>query len=423
MQYSSFGQKFRGDCGILTLMADLGEAASTPGAIMLGGGNPAHIPEVQAAFRERMGRILDSEYDFETMISSYSGPAGVQAAREAFANFFREAYGWPIGPENIALTNGSQSAFFFLFNMFAGQFADGSYKRVLLPLAPEYIGYEDVGLTDDSLFVSRRPTIELLADHLYKYHVDFDGLEIGPEIGAICVSRPTNPTGNVLTEDEIAHLSELAASAGVPLIIDNAYGMPFPGIIFTDARPSWAPHVIMCMSLSKLGLPGGRTGIVVADADIIATLTGMNAVLALAPNSFGPYMALDMLRTREITRLSREVIAPHYREKAGRAVARFRAELAGLPFHIHKPEGAIFLWLWFEDLPISSQTLYERLKARNVVVVPGHYFFPGLDNDSWRHTQECIRVNYAGDPDTVDQGIRIIAEEVKRAWAGAGAQA
>ena len=93
----------------------------------------------------------------------------------------------------------------------------------------------------------------------------------------------------------------------------------------------------------------------------------------------------------------------------------FRKALAGLPFRIHKPEGAIFLWLWFEGLPISSRILYERLKQRGVLIVPGENFFIGLDHD-WPHQRECIRVSYAQDPETVRQGVTIIAEEVRRAY-------
>ncbi len=86
--------------------------------------------------------------------------------------------------------------------------------------------------------------------------------------------------------------------------------------------------------------------------------------------------------------------------------------MAGLNIRVHKPEGAFFLWLWFEGLPISSQQLYERLKQRGVLVVPGHYFFPGL-GDPWRHREECVRMNYAPDDDAVRRGIRLIAEEVR----------
>ena len=89
----------------------------------------------------------------------------------------------------------------------------------------------------------------------------------------------------------------------------------------------------------------------------------------------------------------------------------------GVDFYIHKPEGAFFLWVWFRDLPISCQTLYERLKARGVLVIPGHHFFPGLADD-WQHRHECIRLNYAGDPAMVAQGVAVIAEEVRRAYAG-----
>ncbi|MCB0043991.1 MAG: valine--pyruvate transaminase [Caldilineaceae bacterium] len=415
MQTSAFGEKFLDDCGILQLMADLGEAASRPGAIMLGGGNPAHIPDVQALFRRRMALVLDSENDFETLIGNYSAPAGDLAFIDAVVALCRRRFGWEIGPENVALTNGSQTAFFCLFNLFGGTTRDGRKRKILLPLAPEYIGYVDAGIEDD-LFVSARSRIEFLADRLFKYHVDFDALEIGDEIGAICVSRPTNPTGNVLTEEEMATLGALARAHGIPFIVDNAYGTPFPGIIYTEATPAWDPNTVMCMSLSKLGLPGARTGIVIANEEIIRALTGMNAVMSLAPGSFGAYLALDLMRSGEIVLMSNTIIRPHYQRKAERALALLRQALAGTPAYIHKPEGAFFFWLWFKDLPISAQELYRRLKERNVIIVPGHYFFPGLAEE-WPHRHECIRMSYAGAPDVVEAGIEIIAEEVRRAYA------
>ena len=414
MNLSKFSQKFLGDCGILRLMDDLGRFVGQEGVMMLGGGNPSHIPEVQQIFRERMGRILDSESDFEKLVGNYDGPAGNADFISALVDFFNEEYGWQIGPQHIALTNGSQTAFFMLFNMLAGTYPDGSHKKILLPLAPEYIGYADVGLVDD-LFTAQKPQINFLGDHLFKYSVDFDALDITDEIGAICVSRPTNPTGNVLTEEEIAKLSALAKEHQIPFIVDNAYGTPFPGIIFTDATAKWEPHVIMCMSLSKLGLPGARTGIIIAHETIVQAMTGMNAVISLAPGSLGASMALDLVRTREIIRISHEMIRPHYQEKVEKAVAWVREELAGTSFYIHKPEGSIFLWLWFKDLPITSQTLYERLSARGVIIVPGQYFFPGI-SEEWQHKDECIRMSYAADEEQLRAGIKIIAEEVKRAW-------
>jgi len=140
--------------------------------------------------------------------------------------------------------------------------------------------------------------------------------------------------------------------------------------------------------------------------------------LSLAPGNIGPALALDLIESGEIIRLSREIIGPHYRERAERAVALLSQELAEFDVFIHKPEGAIFVWLWCRALPVPNSVLYERLKERGVVVVSGEYFFPGLEHDTWDHKQECLRLTYADDPDKVERGLRIVAEEVRRAYSG-----
>ena len=416
MKLSEFAQRFSSESGIILLMEDLGAAmAGEREVLMLGGGNPAHIAEAQALFRERMQQLLDEPAEFDRVIGDYDSPQGNRAFLIALAELLNREYGWGLTPDNIALTNGSQSAFFLLFNMFAGRFAGGGAKKILLPMAPEYIGYGDVGL-DGDFFQATRPALEKFADRSFKYRVDFDRLKVDASVGALCVSRPTNPTGNVLTDAEVARLMELAAANDIPLIMDNAYGMPFPNIIFTAAELVWTDNVILCMSLSKLGLPGTRTGIVVAREEIIKALSGINGILTLAPQSLGPALALDLVRSGAITRLSRSVIRPYYEEKSRRAIALLREELAGVDYFIHKAEGALFLWLWFPGLPITSQELYHRLKQRGVLIIPGRYFFPGLDEDPWPHKQECIRLTYSMDDKVVQAGIRIIADEVKRLY-------
>jgi valine--pyruvate aminotransferase len=416
MQFSKFGQKFTAQTGILQLMDDLGEALnSEQPMIMLGGGAPAQIPQMQQALRQSMYDILRDEPRFDRTISAYGPPQGDLDFRKALAGMLREQYGWEVGPENIALTNGSQTAFFYLFNIFGGEMPAGGFKRILLPLTPEYIGYADAGIPED-LFVSTRPTIEYLDDVLYKYHVDFERLQVGEDIGAICVSRPTNPTGNVLTDEEIRHLAALARQRDIPFIIDGAYGTPFPNIIFTEAKPVWDDHIVLLLSLSKLGLPGARTGIVIANETIAAAIASLNAIASLAPGNIGAGIALDLARSGEIISLGQEVIRPFYLRKARQALDWFAESMGDAPYRIHKPEGAFFLWVWFPGLPIGSAELYQRLKARGVIIVPGHYFYPGLKED-WQHRNECIRVSYAQEDATVQAGIRIIAEEVRRAMA------
>ena len=415
MKFSRFGTRITRQSGILQLMDDLGKALSTNrDMLMLGGGNPAHIPEVQAYFRQRMNDMLKNPGEFERAIGNYDSPQGNAAFINSLAEMLRKNCGWDVGPTNIALTTGSQSSFFYLFNLLGGQFNGGQYKKILFPMAPEYIGYSDLGL-DDNLFIAVRPVIEYLDNRLFKYRVDFSKIEINDGIGAICISRPTNPTGNVVTDEELQQLAEMAKSQGIPFIIDNAYGLPFPNILFTEANPLWNDNVIVCMSLSKLGLPGGRTGIVVANEEIIQILSNMTAILNLAPGGLGPILAQELVATGDILRLSHDVIQPFYRKKAEKAVSLLQEALKGIDYYIHKPEGAIFLWLWLEGLPINSQQLYQRLKKRGVLVVSGHYFFPGLEED-WRHRQECLRITYSQSDEVVERGIEIIGEVARAAY-------
>jgi valine--pyruvate aminotransferase len=349
------------------------------------------------------------------MVADYADPAGETRFRAALAGLLRESEGWDVGPENIALTAGSQSGFFLLFNLFAGPRADGTAGRILLPLTPEYVGYDDLGV-DGPIFTARWPQIETLPDRQFKYHVDFDALAAaGEDIAAVCVSRPTNPTGNVLTDAETRRLATLARARGVPFLLDSAYGMPFPRMVFTEATPYWDDNVVLSLSLSKLGLPGVRTGIVVAHRDVVSALGGMTATTSLAVGSVGPVLVRALVESREIVRASEEIIRPYYRSRSEQALAWLDASLAGVPYRVHRPEGAFFLWLWLPDLPIGSDELYHRLKARDVFVLSGHHFFPGLEG-GWQHSRECLRVSYARDPETVRAGIAIIGEEVRRAY-------
>ena len=396
-------------------MDDLGAAHDQNRKIyMLGGGNPARIPEVQEFLRSCLEEALLQPQKFDELIGSYDAPEGNAKFIEAIASLLHNECGWPVGCENIAVTNGSQSSFFTLFNLFAGQCPDGSQRRILLPLTPEYIGYGDIGLGQE-LFYSCRPNIEIRGQYEFKYHVDFDQLDFQEDTGAICISRPTNPTGNVVTDEEILELREIAVRRDVPLIIDGAYGAPFPNIIFTEVTPIWDPGVIVCLSLSKFGMPGVRTGIVVADDAVIRAVTNANAILSLSPGSFGPVLVTEAMRSGEFLRISTDLIRPYYRHHLDQAVAWIQDQLAGYPCRIHTPEGAIFLWLWFQDLPITSDELYQRLKRRGVFIIAGEHFFPGLAED-WPHRHECIRVSYAQEPSIVHHGIKIIAEEVRLAY-------
>jgi len=400
-------------------MEDLGHALAVAdeNVRMLGGGNPALIPSVEAVWRRRIAELMAEGDRFDRVLGVYDPPKGNSRFALALAGYLQREFGWNVGAENIAITSGGQTAFFYLFNLLAGEFADGRRKKILLPIVPEYIGYANQGLGAD-FFRGCAPEIEFPGPHAFKYRVDFRRLEVGADIGAICVSRPTNPSGNVLTDAEVEHLAALARKAGVPLIIDNAYGAPFPGIVFSPIKPVWNEQIVLTFSLSKLGLPGTRTGVVVAHPEIVRSIAAMTAITGLANGTLGQALVTPLLESGEMTALVADEIRPYYQRKAENA-RRWIAEYFddALDYFVHESEGALFLWLWFRGLPIASAELYERLKTRGVLIVPGHHFAFGSP-DSAAHARECIRLSFAMEDAVVEDGIRILAEEVARAYGG-----
>lgn len=437
MQFSKFGEKFTKNSGILQLMDDLGNALNSEQPInMLGGGNPARIDTVNQTYWSVFKTLAEGEMGSMAIenIGNYSTPQGDAKFIAALVDFFNRHYDWGLTTDNIALTNGSQNAFFYLFNLFGGQFDDqtqGSLdKKILLPLAPEYVGYADAHV-DGQHFIAVPPSIESVQhqgeDGFFKYRVDFDMLEDlaelhNGEIGAICCSRPTNPTGNVLTDDEMARLEAIAKRFDIPMIIDNAYGMPFPNIIYSQATLNWNEQIILCFSLSKIGLPGVRTGIVVANPQVVKAISSLNAIVNLAPTRFGAAIATPLLQDDRLKDLSDNHIRPFYQGQAKLAVQLLKQELGDLPspynnaMKIHKPEGAIFLWVWFKDLPITTVELYERLKAKGTLIIPSEHFFVGVDTENFKHAHECIRLSIAQDDDTLKKGIATIGEVVREVY-------
>jgi valine--pyruvate aminotransferase len=412
---SDFGARYSRRTAAAELMLDLADAMAAPAPVyMLGGGNPARIAEVEAVYRRRLTEIAADAAQFGRFAGQYSDPAGDPSFRDAVAGALADEFGWRLERRNVALTVGSQLGFFFLFNWLSGPGADGSRRRLLLPLAPEYIGYADLGVADGML-CSCPALIERTGDGFFKYRLDTANLRLPDELAAICVSRPTNPSGNVLTTPELERLDAVARQRDVPLVIDAAYGLPFPGLQFEDSAAFWNENVILCLSLSKLGLPGTRTGIVVAHESVIEAITAFNATAALAPAGTAATIVEPLLRSGELARLCRDVVRPYYAGRCRQAIDWFRAACADLPLVIHRPEGAFFLWLWFPGLPVTSGELYRRLKARGVYVLSGHHFFPGLEAD-WPHRNECLRINYSQAPESVARGIAILAEEVRRAY-------
>lgn len=412
MNLSHFGHLLAQDSPIVQLMEDLGEALGrNPDILFLGGGNPAVIPEAQQCFQAHLQALAQDPQATASMLGVYPAPQGSDSTLRAVAEFLSRECGWPVTEANIALVNGSQLAFFILFNLLAGPGADGVNRRLLLPVVPEYLGYGAQGLGED-FFVSHKPLLHHTGPQRFKYALDTENLAVGADIGALCVSRPTNPSGNLLTTGEMDQLLAVARSANVPLLVDLAYGSPFPGVVYQASANPWRPGAVHVLSLSKLGLPGVRTSIVVADEALIRCVTRANTIMTLATSNLGPMLLERLITSGDLARLSGQLLPDFYRGQRDYLIELLDNALQGLPYRIHEPQGAFFVWLWLEQLPGGARKLYEALKEQGVLLMAGEPFFFGWES-SWSHARECLRLTYCQPPDMLARAVAIIAAEVR----------
>jgi len=109
---SRFAKRFTGFSGTAALMEDLGNALNNnPELLFMGGGNPAKIDEAEQCFAKHLQHIAQDPQALHKLVGEYQPSQGDPAFLEVLADFLCAQYQWPISAENIAISNGGQSAF------------------------------------------------------------------------------------------------------------------------------------------------------------------------------------------------------------------------------------------------------------------------------------------------------------------------
>ena len=406
--------------GVRAIMKDVIEtleASKGKDLINLSAGNPLILPEVEQLWRDCTAQLLASP-DYGEVVCRYGSSQGYAPLIEAIVKDFNQRYELNLSTRNVLLTPGSQSLYFYAANAFGGYTTNGELKQIILPLSPEYTGYGGVCLVPEAL-IAYKPTLDIDASsHRFKYRPDFSQLAIAENSGCVIFSRPCNPTGNVLTDDEVNKIALMAAPHNVPVFIDSAYAPPFPALNFTSMTPKFGGNIVHCMSLSKAGLPGERVGIAIGDERIIEVLQSFQTNMCIHPSRYGQAIAAYAINSGALVEISETVIRPFYQNKFTVLESTLDSAMPdSLPWFLHRGEGAIFAWLWLENLPITDWEFYQRLKEVGVIVVPGSTFFPGL-NQEWEHKQQCFRISLTGSDREIATAMERLAQVAQTVYQG-----
>ncbi len=388
--------------------------------INLSAGNPLILPEVEQLWRDCTAGLLAST-EYGEVVCRYGASQGYQPLIDAVVDDFNHRYGLHLTERNVLITPGSQSLYFYAANAFGGYAVDGTLKKIVLPLSPDYTGYGGVTLTPESLF-AYKPALDIdAAAHRFKYRPDFGQLELGDDTGCVLFSRPCNPTGNVLTDDEVQKIAALAAPYNVPVLIDSAYAPPFPALNFTEMTPLFGENILHCMSLSKAGLPGERIGIAIGDEQLIQVLECFQTNMCIHSPRYGQAIAARAIRSGALADIAANVIRPFYQAKVRIVEATLDQAMPDVSWFLHRGEGAIFTWLWLKDLPMTDWEFYQELKQVGVIAVPGSSFFPGLRGE-WEHTRQCLRISLTGNDQELETAMKRLATVVERVYQQSASQ-
>ncbi len=415
---TKIGDQMSNLTGVRAIMKDIIETLqATKGQefINLSAGNPLILPEVEQLWRDCTAELLASS-DYGEVVCRYGSSQGYEPLISALVKDFNHRYGLNLSDRNILITPGSQTLYFYAANAFGGYTSSGKLREIVLPLSPDYTGYGGVSLVPEAL-VAYKPSLDVdSAAHRFKYRPNFSNLEITENTGCVIFSRPCNPTGNVLTDEEVKKIAALAAPYDVPVLIDSAYAPPFPALNFTDMTLMFGDNIIHCMSLSKAGLPGERIGIAIGNEQVIQVMESFQTNMSLHSSRYGQAIAALAIKSGALADIATHVIRPFYQSKFTVLETTLdQAMPKDLPWFLHRGEGAIFAWLWLQDLPISDWDFYQQLKQVGVIVVPGNSFFPGLQED-WAHKHQCLRISLTASDEELKIGMQRLAKVAEQVY-------
>jgi valine--pyruvate aminotransferase len=290
-----------------------------------------------------------------------------------------------------------------------------SCSKLALPITPDYTGYQGLCMNAGGI-AGIEAAISLGDGRSFRYGFDLPALERRDDIGMMLLSSPCNPTGRCISADEQATLVGVADRRDVPLVIDHAYGEPFPQICETLTPPAFHPNVINCFSFSKAGLPGERVGFAIGHEQYIDEMVSFLANSALHSSRLAQMAAAKALRSGRLDAVVSSVITGFYADRRMLAEKLLWESLpSSVNWRLHSARGGMFCWLWIDEDWFDDMELYRLLKLRHVFIAPGRSFFTGDHGSasSRSHSTRCFRISLTVDEDILVAGINHVADAVR----------
>lgn len=325
--------------------------------------------------------IIDTVKEMDScQLHGYTVAPGDPEAREKIAKSINRRFGTNFGGKNLFMTSGAAAAITICFKALC---EDGDEFLTFAPFFPEYTCFvESVGAK-----------LNVVPANVEDFQIQFDKFEemLTPNIKAVIMNSPNNPSGVVYSEETIKRLAEVLSAKekeyGHPifLISDEPYRELVYGGLTVPYVPKYYKNTLVCYSWSKsFSLPGERIGYIVVP-DEVADFGQVYGAIAGAARVLTHVNASSLFQ-RVVAKCVDEPSDVSAYEKNGNILYNGLIE-AG--FTCQKPQGAFYLFP--KALEDDDYAFCERAKKYDLLLVPGTDFgCPGYFRAAYCIKQETI---------------------------------
>jgi len=230
------------------------------------------------------------------------------------------------------------------------------------------------------------------ADHDFRLRPEDLRAAITPRTRAVLLGFPNNPTGAVLSAEDVDGIAALAAEHDLIVYADEIYDRLVYGAAHESivSRPGMRERTVYLAGFSKsYAMTGWRVGYACAPAEVIEMMMKIHQYSVMCVPTAGQYAALEALRSGEadVQRMLGE-----YDRRRRRIWERFNA----MGLRCFEPRGAFYCFPDVRSTGLDDATFAERLLTEEkVVVVPGSAFGDG--------GRGHIRACYAASMEQIDE--------------------
>lgn len=294
--------------------------------------------------------------------TGYSSGRGESAVLQALAHKYSLRTGRSIGSDQFVWVPGTQSALYLLLTALVE-----TGDEVLVP-DPCYATYHGLVRATGAQIVP----VAMRASEGFRLHAADVARAVTPATRVIFLNSPHNPTGAVLTRDDIRAIGEVARKHDLWILSDEVYeSLVFAGPFASPFdEPDLAERTVVASSLSKShAAPGFRAGWCAGSSAFIRRLLPLAETMLFGSQPFIADMAVEALsREFAITAQMRGDYA-----RRARLVAETLASVPGL--HVYPPQAGMFVMLSVDGLGLDGEAFAGRLlDEERVAVMPGGAF-------------------------------------------------